>query len=107
MHRPGRGDQANQRREDHEEHDPRFQQRGIVGDVTAWGGVELAWDRVDSGVGHQPIHSNASQPTCLYLIRGRVSNVWNGGGEGSVHSKVVAPGPQGLAAAFSLRENWA
>lgn len=35
-----------------------------------------------------------------YLMLGSVSNVWNGGGEDSVHSSVVAPAPQGLSAAF-------
>ena len=32
-------------------------------------------------------------------IRGSVSNWWNGGGEDSVHSSVVAPSPQGLSGA--------
>src|SRR5579872_5245298 len=30
------------------------------------------------------------------VMRGSVSKVWNGGGEDTVHSKVVAPTPQGL-----------
>jgi hypothetical protein len=34
-----------------------------------------------------------------------VVNWWNGGGEDSVHSSVVAPAPQGLPAAFSFRQN--
>jgi len=34
-------------------------------------------------------------------MRGRTSNWWNGGGEGKVHSSVVAPTPQGLAPAGS------
>ena len=38
-----------------------------------------------------------------YLILGSSLNWWNGGGDDSVHSRVVAPGPHGLAAAFSLR----
>jgi len=29
-----------------------------------------------------------------YFTRGRVSNWWNGGGELTVHSSVVAPSPQ-------------
>ena len=33
-------------------------------------------------------------------IFGSVSNWWNGGGELSVHSSVVAPSPQGLSGAF-------
>lgn len=40
-----------------------------------------------------------------YWIRGNVSYWWNGGGEGSVHSSVVAPSPHGFPAALSLREN--
>ena len=38
-----------------------------------------------------------------YCTRGSVSNWWNGGGEDSVHSSVVAPAPQGLLAACCLR----
>ena len=40
-----------------------------------------------------------------HLIRGSSENWWNGGGEESVHSSVVAPSPHGLLAAFSLRMN--
>jgi len=36
-------------------------------------------------------------------MRGSVSNEWNGGGDVSVHSSVVAAGPQGLLPGFSLR----
>ena len=41
----------------------------------------------------------SAQLTPSYSTRGSVSYWWNGGGEGSVHSSVVAPLPQGLAAA--------
>ena len=34
-----------------------------------------------------------------YLILGSSSKVWNGGGDATVHSKVVAPSPHGLFAA--------
>src|SRR3954447_24144609 len=33
---------------------------------------------------------------------GSTSNWWNGGGDGSVHSSVVAPAPKGLSAARSF-----
>ena len=38
-------------------------------------------------------------------MRGSVSNWWNGGGEDSVHSNVVAPTPHGLlpAARFLMK----
>ena len=38
-----------------------------------------------------------------HRISGSVSYWWKGGGDGSVHSSVVAPGPHALAAARSLR----
>src|SRR5215475_965748 len=38
-----------------------------------------------------------------YLMSGSSLYWWNGGGDGSVHSSVVAPGPHGLSAAFCLR----
>ena len=38
-----------------------------------------------------------------HLITGSVSYWWNGGGDGNVHSRVVAPTPQGLAAASAFR----
>src|SRR4029079_2264237 len=45
---------------------------------------------------------------CPHLISGNSLYWWNGGGEGSVHSSVVAPAPHGLSAARSLRMNaWA
>src|SRR5689334_13804021 len=49
-----------------------------------------------------------SSPCRRYLITGRTSNWWNAGGDESVHSRVVAPAPHGLAAACSRRINaWA
>jgi hypothetical protein len=41
--------------------------------------------------------------TRRYSTFGNVSNWWKGGGDGSVHSSVVAPMPQGLAGASLLR----
>src|SRR5580704_8448490 len=49
----------------------------------------------DAGLGARQRHA--------HRISGRVSNWWKGGGEGSVHSSVVAPAPQGLAPAGTLR----
>src|SRR6478735_5340369 len=37
-----------------------------------------------------------------HLIRGNTSNWWYGGGEGSVHSSVVAPAPHGLFGALTF-----
>jgi len=39
------------------------------------------------------------------LIRGSVSKQWNGGGEDSVHSSVVAPSPHGFASACRFFAN--
>ena len=41
--------------------------------------------------------------TRRHSTRGSVSNWWKGGGDGSVHSSVVAPMPQGLAGASLFR----
>ena len=47
----------------------------------------------------------AQAPGAIQEIRGSTLNWWNGGGEGSVHSSVVAPAPQGLSGAGRLRTN--
>jgi hypothetical protein len=39
----------------------------------------------------------------LSVVFARMVDVWNGGGEGSVHSSVVAPAPHGLGPASRLR----
>ena len=36
----------------------------------------------------------------IYFTLGSSSKVWNGGGEVTVHSKVVAPSPHGFCSAF-------
>ena len=36
----------------------------------------------------------------IYFTFGNSSKVWNGGGEDTVHSKVVAPSPHGFCSAF-------
>src|SRR5262245_9181821 len=90
---------ADQRREYDERHHARLEQRQIVADASH---ARLSPDclapqrrREPGAVGRERHH----------LIRGSSLNWWNGGGDGSVHSSVVAPGPHGLAAAFSLRAN--
>src|SRR3546814_6431418 len=47
----------------------------------------------------------AAKPPLAYLITGSFSYWWNGGGEDSVHSSVVAPSPHGLSATFFLRRS--
>ncbi len=42
-------------------------------------------------------------PAPCYLNRGRSLYWWNGGGEESVHSSVVAPSPHGFASALRRR----
>ena len=36
----------------------------------------------------------------IYFTLGSSSKVWNGGGEDTVHSRVVAPSPHGFCCAF-------
>ena len=47
------------------------------------------------GRGRRSLNRQWSEP----VMRGSVSNWWNGGGEDSVHSSVVAPSPHGLSPA--------
>ena len=49
------------------------------------------------------VRRQAAFSASQHLICGSLSNWWKGGGEGSVHSSVVAPGPHGLAGAGTLR----
>ena len=105
MHVPRRDQQADQRREHDERHHPRLQQRDVVARTL---GESSARARLGERLGK--IGAFADQRHCLgnhprtpHLMRGSVLNWWNGGGEGSVHSSVVAPAPHGLSAAFSLR----
>ena len=60
-------------------------------------------------IGRAPSKANNAAPSSVqrnpgYSTRGSVSYWWNGGGDGSVHSSVVAPMPQGLAAATVFRQ---
>ena len=85
-----RDHEADERREHHERHHPRLEQREIIAD----GGDARLKTRVVAQCRH------LASP---HLIFGSTENWWNGGGEVSVHSSVVAPAPHGLFAAFSLR----
>ena len=86
---------------------------------TSYGAALLSQDRRCPGIGASAIGrllqgyvQNAAAVTapaqCALLlpsIFGSVSKQWKGGGEDSVHSSVVAPSPQGLSAACTLRWN--
>src|SRR5215211_2224277 len=52
-----------------------------------------------------PTFRDHALPAAPHLMRGSTLNWWNGGGDDSVHSSVVAPAPHGLPAACSLRRN--
>ena len=109
------GDQADERREHDQRHHARLQQREIVG--------RRRLREVKAGVLDQVLFDQRHlSPFCLakppvarrpaigiscgaYLIFGSCSHWWNGGGEGSCHSSVVAPSPHGLAPATRFFEN--
>ena len=115
VHRARRRHHSDQRREHHEEHHPRLHQRDIVGDLAAGIGFQRRGRYGICDVGHArsthsyKLSSGRAERRCNrpHLMRGSVSKVWNGGGEDSVHSSVVAPTPQGFAAAGTLRANCA
>ena len=73
----GRDQKPDQRGEHHERHHPRLHQLHVIADAR------------DRGLG--------ARQRDAHRISGSVSYWWNGGGDGSVHSSVVAPGPHGLA----------
>src|SRR5581483_48872 len=86
----------------------------LLGELDAWRRLLLLVD----GLGRR---GHAMWPSSMYSpmpaggldackcdahrINGSVSYWWNGGGDGSVHSSVVAPAPHGLALARCLRMN--
>ncbi len=111
MHRARRRDEADESGEHHEEHHSRLHQRDVVGDVAAGLGFDRSGPYRICDVSHahsldcREARGFPSLQASVYLTRGSVSQVWNGGGEGSVHSSVVAPTPQGLAGACTLRAN--
>src|SRR6516225_6826571 len=110
MEMAGRQHEPHQRREDHERHHPRLEQGDVIGDF-GLGNPRREIDRVVIDDGHcETLASlNSAAPfsgavqVVIYCTRGSVSNWWNGGGDDSVHSSVVAPAPHGLLAACSLR----
>ena len=126
MQMAGRHHEADQRREHHERHHPRLHQRHVVADRGLADGEDdglrgvidggdichaLSMRRPALGVlafaDRKPTRPRPHRRNCAqapsHLIRGSTLNWWNGGGEDSVHSSVVAPGPHGLSAARSLR----
>jgi hypothetical protein len=68
--------------------------------------ISISHQRVFKVTSHHPRYF--STKICAvrkhHLIRGKMSYWWKGGGDGSVHSRLVAPAPQGLPAAFSFRQ---
>src|SRR5271154_6061178 len=78
-----RDEETDKSREHHERHHARLHQFHVITDTRDAG--------LDAGKGS------------AHRIRDSVSYWWNGGGAGSVHSSVVAPGPHGLAPAGILR----
>ena len=100
-----RDHQADQRREHHERHHPRLQQRDVIADF-GLGNPRGQIDGVlvDNRQDFVSLLKDRSAPEgraarLVYCTFGSTSNWWKGGGEDSVHSSVVAPGPQGLSAA--------
>src|SRR5262249_23171213 len=113
---------ADECRKHDKRHDARFHQRDIVADAgharlaTADGPGRVACrsHELCSFAADRHLHplSCWNGRSCLpaacsrhYLMSGSSLYWWNGGGEGSVHSRVVAAAPHGLSAAFSLRKN--
>src|SRR5262249_40601927 len=98
--------QADERGEHHERHHPRFHQGDEVRDLGRARCERGLGPLIDRGqVGHQASSTRTANAARRYLIRGSTSNWWNGGGDGSVHSSVVAPAPHGLSAARSSRRH--
>ena len=109
-----RDHEADQRGEDHQRHHPRLQQRDVVArpPASADPGRTARWrrDRRSTRLGLASRQSTARAATAVRrrdrasLHARQPSNWWNGGGEDSVHSSVVAPAPHGLSPACSLRD---
>src|SRR5690606_2354855 len=102
--------QPDQRGEDHERHHSWLQQREVIGDTRLRDpGRQLNGFLIDNRhdttrfVGCAARERAAHIHMTAYCTFGRVENWWNGGGEDSVHSSVVAPSPHGLSAACCLR----
>src|SRR6185437_4904196 len=104
-----RDHESDQRGEDHQRHHPRLEQRDVIGDFGLGNpGREIEGVVVDNRQNRSRFYLErgalgARRAVSHHCTRGSTSNWWNGGGEGSVHSSVVAPTPHGLSAAWRLR----
>lgn len=49
---------------------------------------------MESALFRRSLSSARQEPVCAYFTTGISEKVWNGGGEDTVHSSVVAPSPQ-------------
>ena len=104
----GRDDEADESGEDHQRHHPRLQQRDVIADF-GLGNPGAKLDGVVIDNRHDGLASLKARRTQSarrhfdHCTRGSTSNWWNGGGDDSVHSSVVAPAPHGLSAACCLR----
>src|SRR3546814_18782913 len=95
---------ADQAGKHHQRHHTRLQQRKIIARLRL---VALRISGIEAGMAglfaldrdtriRQQSSPGAAKPPLAYLITGSFSSWWNGGGEDSVHSSVVAPSPHGL-----------
>src|SRR5438552_2930888 len=95
---------AVQRGEDHQRHHPRLHEREVVTDLGLGNPGQFDGVVIDDRQDGSRLVSGRGAPreraaNSAYCTRGSTSNWWNGGGDGSVHSSVVAPAPHGLSAA--------
>src|SRR5690606_3198701 len=108
----GRKDLANERRKDDERHHARLKQRQEITGRRLGKAGGVIQHLLPLCHGHVAFHFlvNLMRPgsdpgrsflgnRADYLMRGSSSHWWNGGGDDSCHSSVVAPSPHGFAPA--------